>query len=70
MMVLVRKFVQMCLKFNICFNLKHISGTHNELADCLSRLQISRAREIRPTLQEEPTQVTHQWTLSLLLLDT
>ena len=67
MMILVHQFVLLCLKFNICFNLKHIPGIHNELADLLSRLQFAKAKQICPLLQEHQTPVPHRWTLSQLL---
>ena len=67
MMILVRQFVLLCLKFNIRFSLKHIPGIHNDVADLLSRFQVSRAREVCPTLEAEPTHVPHHWQLSQLL---
>ena len=40
LMVLVRKLMLVCLEYNILFKAKHIPGTHNILADSLSRLQV------------------------------
>ena len=66
-MILVRQFFQMCGKFKICFTLKHILGIHNDVADLLSRLQVSRARGVCPRLEAEPTHEDHHWQLSQLL---
>ena len=48
-MILVRKFVLLCLKFNILFKLKHVPGVNNTVADMLSRFQISEAQKISST---------------------
>ena len=45
-MVLVRRLVLICLKFNIVFQAKHIPGVSNTLADLLSRLKLDRFKEL------------------------
>ena len=39
-MVLVRKLVLACLKFNIFFRAQHVAGVHNTLADALTGFKI------------------------------
>ena len=46
LMIFVRKLVRVCLRHNILFKAKHISGFKNNLADALSRLQIERFRKL------------------------
>ena len=48
LMVLVRKLVLVCLEHNILFKAKHIPGTHNILADSLSRLQVQTFKQLAP----------------------
>ena len=45
-MVFVRKLVLVCLEHNILFKAKHIPGTHNILADSLSRLQVQTFKQL------------------------
>ena len=47
-MVLVRQLVLACLKFNIFSRAQHVPGVHNTLADALSRLQVSKFKELAP----------------------
>ena len=47
-MVLVRQFVVICLQYNISFRAVHVPGKSNELADALSRFQMSRFRLAAP----------------------
>ena len=48
LMVFVRKLVLVCLEKNILFKAKHIPGTHNKLADSLSRLQVQTFKQLAP----------------------
>ena len=52
LMIFVRKLVLVCLKNNILFKAKHISGFKNTLADALSRLQIQRLKELAPAYMD------------------
>jgi hypothetical protein len=47
-MSLVRFFVLQCLKFNILFSARHISGCDNNIADALSRFQMVRFAALAP----------------------
>jgi hypothetical protein len=51
-MLLLRHLVLLCLKNNIYFKAVHIPGTHNNLADSLSRLQVHRFKELAPWADE------------------
>ena len=59
-MVLVRKLS--CLNNNIVFRLKHVPGTHNELADALSRFQIKKFHKLileqGKSINESKTEIT------------
>ena len=48
LMVFVRKLVLVCLEHNIFSKAKHIPGTHNILADSLSRLQVQIFKQLAP----------------------
>ena len=48
-MRLVRYFVLLCLEENVSFRAKYIPGVRNNIADALSRLQMSRFRELAPS---------------------
>ena len=54
LMIFVRacKLVLVCLKHNILFKAKHISGFKNTLADALSRLQIERFKKLAPAYMD------------------
>ena len=55
-MVLFRQLVLACLKFNIFFSAQHVPGVHNTSADALSRLQVSKFKELAPAgVQALPT---------------
>ena len=51
-MIFVRQLLLVCLKNNILFKAKHISGFKNTLADALSRLQIERFRKLAPAYMD------------------
>jgi hypothetical protein len=58
LMVFVRKLVSICLDNNILFRAKHIPGTHNTLADCLSRLQVQTFQKLAPaSMNPFPTDI-------------
>ena len=48
LMTFVRKLVPVCLKHNILFKARHISGFKKNLADELSRFQILRSKKLAP----------------------
>ena len=56
-MILIRRFVVACLKFNTLVKAKHIPGKSNVIADRLSRFQIAAAREFAPWLDKEATAI-------------
>ena len=68
-MVFVRRLVLACLSFNILFRARHVPGVKNVLADSLSRLQVSRFRQLAPVgVQSMPTAIPipllpHNWQL-------
>ena len=47
-MIFVRRLVLACLKFNILFRARHVPGAKNILADSLSRLQVSKFKQLAP----------------------
>ena len=61
LMIFVRRLVLVCLRHNILFKAKHISGFKNTLADALSRLQIERFRKLAPAYMDPmPTAIPSQ----------
>lgn len=56
-MGLLRILILACLQNNIVFQAKHISGVKNTLADCLSRLQVEKFRQLSPNSKQQPDQV-------------
>ena len=65
-MVLARQLVLACLKFNILFRAQHVPGVHNTLADALSRLQVSKFKELAPAgVQALPTVIPSHSTIEL-----
>ena len=56
-MTLIRKMVLICLRHNILFKSKHISGSKNLLADSLSRLQIQKFKTLCPDAEESKTAI-------------
>ena len=56
-MFLMRRLVLMCLRYNILFQARHVSGVDNNLADALSRLQVDAFRAAAPWARRSPTPV-------------
>lgn len=54
-MKIVRKLVFTCLKYNILLKAKHIPSKLNSIADCLSRSQWGKFRQLAPTADPWPT---------------
>ena len=54
-MILIRRMVIHCLSHNIVFFSKHIPGKYNILADTLSRLQVSKFRQLAHHMDTSPT---------------
>ena len=46
-----------CLKYNILFRASHVPGLQNSRADCISRLQVEKFKELSPEADEFPTAV-------------
>ncbi len=71
-MVFVRRLVLACLNFNILFRARHVPGVTNVFAASLSRLQVSKFKQLAPVgVQASPTAITipllpHNSTLSRL----
>lgn len=63
-MELVRILTLLTLKYNFYFKAKHISGSRNEVADALSRFQVTRFRQLAPWADGKPQRVPKN--LSLL----
>jgi hypothetical protein len=70
LMSFVRKLVLVCLEQNIFCRARHVPGINNDLADSLSRLQISRFKNLAPPLlHASPTVIPehlqpHSWQMS------
>ena len=47
-MKLLRVFVSLCLQYNILFKAKYVPGLNNNIADALSRFQMSAFRDLAP----------------------
>ena len=56
-MVLVRALTLKCLKLNIVLRAEHIPGCKNVIADSLSRLQITRFRQLAPEADDCPASI-------------
>lgn len=54
---LIRKLVLICLTHNILFRAKHISGKKNDLADSLSRFQVTRFKSLARNMDQSPTEI-------------
>ena len=68
-MILVRKLVLLCLKYNILVKSKHIPGKQNVISDLLSRSQVERAKLKAPYMDREATPVPQKWQLHRLLMN-
>ena len=53
----MRRIVGIAARSNFAINIRHVPGSKNEIADALSRLQISRFRKLCPNAAIEPTPV-------------
>lgn len=63
-MVLLRALTLHCLKYNMVVKATHIPGKTNLLTDALSRLQITKFRQLAPTAELEPETIpNHLWGL-------
>lgn len=63
-MILVRALAIKCLEFNIILKAKHVPGAKNVICDALSRLQLTRFRELAPNADLEPQIVPpHLWNI-------
>ena len=51
----IRQIVLICLRNNILFEAKHISGVKNGLADSLSRLQVNKFKGLSQGMDWVPT---------------
>ena len=56
-MVLLRRLILTCLRYNIHFIAQHVPGRYNTLADKLSRSQIVEFRALAPWVNQHPTPV-------------
>ena len=56
-MILIRRLVFACLKYNILIQAEHIAGVYNDLADCLSRQQVQVFLKKCPQAAKEPVQI-------------
>ena len=54
LMILVRKFVLLCMKLEVVFKAVHISSKCNKIADALSRMQWERFRREAPAARIDP----------------
>ena len=54
-MVLLRRLILTCLRYNIHFIAQHVPGRDNTLADKLSRSQIDDFRALAPWVNKHPT---------------
>ena len=62
-MILVRKFVLVCMKFNILVRVSHYPGALNQISDAISRNQVHIARGLQPSLAADPAWIPLHWTL-------
>ena len=56
-MILVRRLVLACLKFNLVLCTQHIPTKKNKFADLLSRLQFQEFRRLHPAANPDPDQI-------------
>ena len=60
-MVLMRQFVLLSLKYNFRFSAKHIPGLKNNLCDSISRSQVSPGLLAKHGLRSRPLNVLKAW---------
>ena len=58
-MSLIRFLVVSAMQVNCCVRATHVPGSHNHLADLLSRLQIAKFKEAHPAADPHPAPVPH-----------
>ena len=58
-MVLMRKLVLSCLRYNIQFTARHVPERDNTLADKLSRCQVDEFLKLAPCVNLEPATVPY-----------
>lgn len=56
-MILLRDLVLSCLRHNILFRARHIPGLINTRADCISRSQVAKFKELSPEADQFPTSI-------------
>lgn len=56
-MILVRRLVLSCMKFNISLRCVHISGKYNILPDLLSRFQVEEFHRLAPEMEKDPVPI-------------
>ena len=56
-MRLIRHFVVLCLRWNIWFKAMYVPGHTNEIADSLSRFQMTRFRHLAPNAEQQGTPI-------------
>lgn len=59
-MQLMRRLVLVAATCNFAFAAQHIPGTHNDIADAISRFQIPRFRRLAPHADQHPTPLPTQ----------
>jgi hypothetical protein len=59
-MQLMRRLVLVAATCNFAFASQHIPGTHNDIADAISRFQIPRFRRLAPHADQHPTPLPTQ----------
>jgi hypothetical protein len=60
-MHLVRQLVVAAMTHNIHFKSQHLPGKLNVIPDLISRLQVDKARQIRPDLAAQQEEIPQQW---------
>ena len=66
-MKLVRHLVLTCMHHNIYIKSTHLSGKLNVIPDLLSREQVTKAKQLAPHLDQEPTIIPQSLQLQVLL---
>jgi len=64
LMVLVRALTLKCLKLNLVLKAEHLPGVRNDIADSLSRFQMSRFRQLAPEAEKQMDPMPdHLWNI-------